>query len=133
MLVLNNLFERASAGIEVFGNANRVVKQMMQDLLSLKGIESIIQLLSILHVLSETHEYNYLASIGYTNTSKETDKDRMSEIYNYIMQNFKRNIMLEEVSEIANMSPSSFSRYFKARTNKSFSAFISELAHWFGL
>jgi AraC-like DNA-binding protein len=51
----------------------------------------------------------------------------MSDVYNYIMLNFKKNIMLEEVAEIASMSPTSFSRYFKARTNKPFSSFVSEL------
>lgn len=127
MLTIRTLFDRAKRGIEVVGNTNKTVAQMMKDLLSLKGIDSIIQLLSILNILSESTELNYLSSIGYTNTSKEVDKHRMNEVYNYIMQNFRQNIMLEEVSNIANMSPTAFSRYFKARTNKSFSAFISEL------
>jgi AraC-like DNA-binding protein len=127
MLPIRTLFDRAKRGLEVIGNTNKLVMGMMQDLLLQTGIESIIQLLSILNVLSESSELNYLSSVGYTNTSKEADKHRMNEVYNYIMQNFRRDIMLEEVSGIANMSPTSFSRYFKARTNKSFSSFISEL------
>jgi AraC-like DNA-binding protein len=100
---------------------------MLKELLELKGVESIVKLLNILNALAESTEYQYISSVGYTNTSKEVDKDRMSDVYNYIMLNFKKNIMLEEVAEIASMSATSFSRYFKARTNKSFSSFVSEL------
>jgi len=127
MLEIKQLFERASRGIQILGATSNHVTEMMQDLIHLKGLESIVQLLSILHVLSVSGEYNYISSVGYTNNTKEADKDRMSGVYNYIMLNYKKNIMLEEVAGIASMSPTAFSRYFKARTNKSFSSFISEL------
>jgi AraC-like DNA-binding protein len=127
MLGIKQIFQKAERGLEFSGTTKTRTSQMMQDLLHLKGIESIIQLLSILHVLSESSEYTYISSIGYTNTSREIDKDRMNEVYTYIMQNFRKNISLEEVAELASMSPTSFSRYFKARTNKSFSSFVSEL------
>jgi AraC-like DNA-binding protein len=127
MLEIKQLFERARRGIRILGATSHQVTQMMQELTELKGLESIVQLLSILHVLSVSGEYTYIASVGYTNNSKEADKDRMSGVYNYIMLNYRKNIMLEEVAEIASMSPTAFSRYFKSRTNKSFSSFISEL------
>jgi AraC-like DNA-binding protein len=124
---IRQLFEKGARGIEFFGQTNQEVTRMLQDLLELKGVESLVQLLHILQVLAESTQYRYISSVGYTNTSKEVDKDRMSDVYNYIMLNFKKNIMLEEVAGIASMSPTSFSRYFKARTNKSFSSFVSEL------
>lgn len=127
MLEIKQLFERAQRGIRILGATSLQVTQLMKDLMDLKGLESIVQLLSILHVLSVSNEYTYISSVGYNNNSKEADKDRMSGVYNYIMLNYKKNIMLEEVAEIASMSPTAFSRYFKARTNKSFSSFISEL------
>lgn len=124
---IRQLFEKGGRGLEFLGQTNQQVTHMLRDLVELKGVESIVQLLNILHVLAESAEYRYISSVGYTNTSKEVDKDRMSDVYNYIMLNFRKDIMLEEVAAIANMSPTSFSRYFKARTNKSFSAFVSEL------
>lgn len=124
---IRTLFEKSARGMEFLGQTNQQVTRMLKDLLGLKGVESIVQLLSILHVLAETTEYRYISSLGYTNTTREADKDRMSDVYNYIMLNFRKNILLEEVAGIASMSPTSFSRYFKARTNKSFSAFVSEL------
>jgi AraC-like DNA-binding protein len=124
---IRQLFEKGARGLTFFGQTNQEVTRMLQELLELKGVECLVLLLQILHVLAESTQYQYISSVGYTNTSKEVDKDRMSDVYNYIMLNFKKNIMLEEVAGIANMSPTSFSRYFKARTNKSFSSFVSEL------
>jgi AraC-like DNA-binding protein len=121
------LFEKGRRGLAFHGQTNQEVTWMLKELLELKGVESIVKLLNILNALAESTEYQYISSVGYTNTSKEVDKDRMSDVYNYIMLNFKKNIMLEEVAEIASMSATSFSRYFKARTNKSFSSFVSEL------
>jgi len=127
MLGIKQLFERSKRGVEFYGQTGNRIANMMKDLLFLSGVEGIIQLLSILNVLSESAEYHYISSLGYTNTSKEGDKDRMNEVYTYIMQNYRKNIPLEEVAEIANMSPTSFSRFFKVKTNKSFSSFITEL------
>lgn len=127
MLGIKQLFERSKRGVEFYGQTGKKTASMMKELLYLPGVEGIIQLLTILHVLSDSMEYHYISSLGYTNTSKEGDKDRMNEVYTYLMQNFRKNISLEEVAEIANMSPTSFSRFFKVRTNKSFTSFITEL------
>lgn len=124
---IRQLFEKGGRGLEFLGHTNRQVTAMLQELVELKGVESIVQLLRILQVLAESNEYRYISSLGYTNTSRQADKDRMSDVYNYLMLNFRKNIRQEEVAAIANMSTTSFSRYFKARTNKSFSAFVSEL------
>jgi len=124
---IKQLFEKAKRGLRFVGATVLEVTQMMRDLLELKGVEGIIQLLAILNCLADAEEYASISSIGYAMAGNEQDNDRMREVYDYIMKNFKRDIMLEEMADIANMSPTSFSRYFKTRTNKTFSAFISEL------
>ncbi|RDC61956.1 AraC family transcriptional regulator [Adhaeribacter pallidiroseus] len=127
MLGIKQLLERSNRGIEFQGQTGKKIANMMKDLLYLPGLEGIIQLLSILNVLSESTEYQYISSLGYTNNVKEGEKDRMNEVYTFIMQNYRKNILLEEVAEIASMSPTSFSRFFKVRTNKSFTSFLTEL------
>ncbi|WP_026461540.1 AraC family transcriptional regulator [Adhaeribacter aquaticus] len=127
MLEIHQLFEKAKRGLSFKGQTVPAVTQMMWDLIELKGVEGIIQLLAILHQLAEAKDFNFISSVGYINSGNEKDNDRMREVYNFIMKNFKRDIMLEEVADLANMSPTAFSRYFKSRTNKPFSAFLSEL------
>ncbi len=89
------------------------------QLLKTKDFESILQILNVLHVLAHTEEYSLLANAGYSNSLKESDTERMNKVHAYVMKNFREKITLDEVAALANMTPSSFSRYFKAITQYS--------------
>ncbi|MBP9602101.1 MAG: helix-turn-helix transcriptional regulator [Lutibacter sp.] len=52
---------------------------------------------------------------------------RMSDIFNYTMDNFQKEITLKDVSDIANMTPNAFCRYFKQRTTKTFVNFLIDI------
>lgn len=127
MASVKYLFARANQGLEIVGNTNIKIKKRMKELLKVQGVESIIQLLKILNILSHSQEVKLISNTGYINSFKESDKHRMNIVHEHVMNNFKKNIKLEEVASIANMTPSSFSRYFSARANKSFSTFLSEI------
>jgi AraC-like DNA-binding protein len=43
------------------------------------------------------------------------------------MNHFDEDLNLNNAAEVANMSPSAFSRYFKSRTRKSFTQFVIEM------
>jgi AraC-like DNA-binding protein len=127
MYKLRQLFTKARRGMEVTGGAAEKVKEMMTSLLQEADFDSVLITLNLLHILSNTSEYNLLASAGYTNSLKESDTERMNKVHAYVMKNFREKITLEEVAAIANMTPSSFSRYFKTHANKTFSDFLTEI------
>jgi len=120
-----NLFQKSLRGIEVRGETNKVIGRWMIELLELKGLASVIQLLKILNTLATSTDCHPIAHAGYVNLNRESSQ--MNLIYQHVMKNFSRRLPLEEVAEIMNMSVSSFSRYFKSRANKSFSDFLSEI------
>ncbi|AHM60845.1 AraC family transcriptional regulator [Flammeovirgaceae bacterium 311] len=124
---LKQLFLMARRGFEVTGSTAVKVKKMMKELLEQEGFARVIQLLQILNVLATTPGYHILSSLGYTNTLKEADTERMNKVHAFVMKNFRNRISLEEVATIANMAPTSFSRYFKTHANKTFSDFVSEI------
>jgi len=51
----------------------------------------------------------------------------MELIYNHVLKHYQRDIPLEEISGLINLTPPSFCRYFKLRTNKAFSSFVNEM------
>ena len=124
---INRLFQRSERGLEITGATKTLVSKMIRQLLSLKGMDSIIQLLKILDVLAKSNECHFITHhhIGTSNTEAETN--RMNKVYGYVMKNFKHKISLDEVAGIVNMTRTSFSRYFKSRVNKSFSNFLKEI------
>jgi len=124
---LHTLLKRASLGLEVVGKTNELIKMQLVNLVQKKGLERIIGLLEILLVISRSNEVKTIVQAGYTNANKESEKDRMSRVYEFVMVQFQNDIKQEEVAAMINMTSSSFSRYFKTRMNKSFSDFLSEV------
>lgn len=124
---IKQMLQKASRGLEIVGQTNLLLQQMMKDLVKCKGIESIVQLLRILETLAHSRDCFPIVQADYTNLNKESEKDRMSQVYEFVMDNFQQKIRLEEVSSLANMTVSSFSRYFTSRMNKSFSDFLTDV------
>jgi AraC-like DNA-binding protein len=121
------MLQKSIRGIEIFGRTNLQIKEMMVDLLQLKGGVSLIHLLKILQTIADSADCKLIADAAYINTNKESEKDRMGHVYEYVMQNFHGKVSLEEAAQLSNLSVSAFSRFFKSRVNKSFSDFLTEV------
>lgn len=127
MYLLRQLFIKAQRGMEITGKTTEKAERLMLDLLKAPDFESILTLLHLLNLLANTSTYTLLSSAGYTNSLKESDTARMNMVHAYVMKNFREKITLEEVAALANMTPTSFSRYFKTHANKTFSDFLTEI------
>ncbi|WP_316819979.1 AraC family transcriptional regulator [Pedobacter gandavensis] len=124
---LHDLLLDINRGIKVYGDTHKQVVLLLNQLIASKGLGRIIHLLSILNLLSESKEYICLSSLGYTNPHNQKDVQRISKIYNYIMANFTEDISLETAATLASMTTSAFCKYFKARTQKTFTHFVNEI------
>ncbi|RPE12186.1 AraC family transcriptional regulator [Chitinophaga lutea] len=124
---MRQLLTRSSQGIEFYGNTNQQATLLMQQILLQHDFGRILSLLQLLHLLSQSTECRQLASAGYTNQLKASDTERMNSVHAFVMKNFREKITLDEVAAIANMTPTSFSRYFKTHANKNFSDFLTEI------
>ena len=124
---IKSLFEKSYRGLEITGATNLNLRNMMQELPHKRGIESMLLLLQILQILAESSDCMPITHEHYTNTNKESEKDRMRKVYEFVMENFGEKIQLAEVSALANMTESAFSRYFKSRMNKTFSVFLMDV------
>lgn len=124
---IGKLLARADRGLEITGQTNRTVVKMMKELVHRKGGASIIGLLEILEVLAHSTELTPIAHVDYKSNYTANEKDKISEILEYVLKNFKEKITLQDVASLANMSESAFSRYFKNRVNKSFSDFLGDV------
>jgi len=124
---IRHLFQRSQCGIEIGGNTQKQVSQLMLELLELSGTDSIIHLLKILNTIALSKECHLITDTHSKSYNTEAETDRMNKVYEFIMNNFHRKIHLEEVASIASMTSTSFSRYFKSRVNQSFSDFLKAI------
>lgn len=122
---LDSFFAASNLGFIV-----RLAPVDLQDLIvgiiRQKGLERFISFMQILNVLSN-HSLQTLSSAIHRKTYGEEEGKRMRNIFEYTMQNFDKTISLEQVSDIANMTPNAFCRYFKQRTNKTYINFLLDI------
>lgn len=127
MVTIKKLFHKSMTGLDFYGDKKVQVINMLQELTLLSGLESVILLLKILQALAESKQYHFISHTSYDDPFKQSETDRINIVYDYVMKNFRKKILLEEIAGLVHMTPTSFSRYFTMKNNKTFSGFISEI------
>ncbi|MFD2933075.1 AraC family transcriptional regulator [Spirosoma flavum] len=128
MAPLRQLLYQARQGLEWTGHTRNRTETALHDLTTQSvGFERVISLLTLLNNLSRATDYRYLTSPGYTNTVKPAETDRMQLVHNYVLGHFPDDLSLDTIADLAGMTSPAFCRYFKARANKTFSEFVSEV------
>jgi len=127
METITSFLEESIMGFSISGNTRQVVAQKMIDMLKMPGPSRIIELLSILNILTETKEKEKLASPGFIENFKTSGSEQITKVCDFIMKNFTSDLTLNQVAEIANMSPNAFCNFFKQRTRKTFINFLNEV------
>ena len=123
---ISSLLSRSIKGFSINGKTNIIISEKLHALVEAKGFDRLLQLLDILHILSDSKDLAYICNnviIG-KNLNETT---RMNKIIDFVIKNFGREILLSEAADIANMAENSFSRYFSQRTRKSFTSFVNEV------
>ena len=87
------------------------------------GFYAVLQFWSILYELSQC-EYRQLSSTSYAKFDGGQESRRILDVQDYITLHYAEQISLGELAKLAEMSPTSFSRFFKLRTGKNVTDFI---------
>jgi AraC-like DNA-binding protein len=124
---IKTVLEKAKRGLQVTGKSKQQVAEILEQLLHSEGSQRIILLIEALSAVANCKQLVTLSSIGFKPYLVEVESDRINSIYEYSIKNFRNKIQLEEIAEVANISPNSFCRYFKSRTRKTYSQFLIEL------
>ncbi len=126
MARIRQVLESAARGLEIRGATRERIAGLMGDILGLSGMERLLRLLSILHVLADSEECVLLSHAGAAGIQVK-DSERINRIYEYVMSRFTETISIGDVADRVHMCPSAFCRYFKKRTRKTFSFFLNEI------
>lgn len=124
---VKQLFSKASRGIKFQGAAKQRIAKKIIESHQQTGVEQFISLMGILNDLADCQEYTFLSTIGYDQKVQASDMHRLNGVLDFMMKNFRNEIKLDQVANIASMSPTSFCRYFKSRTNKTVIQFLNEI------
>ena len=124
---INDMLKRSRMGIlfshEATSNLIPKIKQLTQE----RGFDSLLDFLSILYDLSISRNQTALSSPSYVDLYDTSKSRRISMVNDYLCKNLHNPIKIEEVASLVNMSPSAFSHFFKKRTQRTFSNYLSDL------
>ena len=87
----------------------------------------VMRFLNILHQLSLCKNTRTLATTSYAKMDVEDDSKRVLKVKKYISENYQDELKLEILADIANMSKSAFSRFFKLHTGRTLSDYIIDI------
>lgn len=91
------------------------------------GFYAVMQFMSILYELSKCEGSRTLASSSFAKIVVEDDSRRILKVKNFISKNYMDEIRLSTLSDMAGMSPSAFSRFFKLHTGRNLSEYIIDI------
>jgi len=100
----------------------------ISDFKYLNRLDETSRLLQMMQILNQIKEFPQ-RKIRLANKVRVNEKEgkRLNAIIQFMVNSKEQTLSLKEVSEVANLTPTSFCRFFKKHTNKSFREFYREL------
>lgn len=127
MRSLKVFIDQQQNGFSVPASKVNGISKRMLLVSSTSGAEQFIHFIDLLKELSTLPNVNALSSDSKTVKVNDAEGIRIANIYNYVMQNYKEPITLEEVAKIAYMTPQAFCRYFKKHTHNTLVSFVNQV------
>lgn len=126
MQPIKKLLERAVYGIAFSPKTKALVGKKIEKLMAYESLEQFVRFLDILKDLAQAEDYQILNTAEFQVEIIPQDYERLNGIFNFVRENFKRQISLDEAADKASMTSPSFARYFKKVTGKTFTHFVNE-------
>lgn len=120
-----NLLKTSKKGIAFEGDIKKKIGLAMLGLQYETSFQKVITLITILNDLSRSKNYEILNISNY-NINGINENERIRKAFNFIKDNYKKEVSLENVAKEVHMTVPSFCRYFKSQTNKTFIQFLIE-------
>ncbi|MEY2868993.1 MAG: hypothetical protein RIR01_1469 [Bacteroidota bacterium] len=124
---IKNLFNQAKSGITFGGKTKRKIGKKIGKMEEQSPFERLLSIIEILNELElATEDATVLNAEGFRMEMHVQDNERINLIFNYVKDNFKEPIRLDDIAEKVSMTVPSFCRYFKKITHKTFTKFVND-------
>lgn len=125
---IRRMMDEAKKGLCFSLGAIMKVYTLLDTLSSIKdGFYAVTQFMTILYELSRCKGSRTLASSSFAKIAVQDDSRRILKVKDYISKNYMDEIRLNTLAEMASMSPSAFSRFFKLHTGRNLSDYIIDI------
>jgi AraC-like DNA-binding protein len=123
-ILMRNMLEASARGISFEANEELVSKII--ELTERKGVDRILNLISILDDLSKKQS-TIIATNTFHNVVSKKSELRINKVCLFIQNNFHNKISLKEVADLIYLTESNFCKFFKKATGKTYSDYLNEI------
>jgi len=122
---IHQIFEFSKHGIAFGPQCKAAVGDRLKKLHLLSYFEQFVEILTIFQILATSNEIELLHTHPVVNPHNEKEQGRLRLIYQFLDNNYRRKIELEEVAALSNLTSPAFCRYFKRITKLTFTEFVN--------
>lgn len=125
---LGDLLSKSKRGV-VFSMATAVAcRKRFIAMADATPMQRLLWLLEILQLMCEDQYARLISSEGYTPASfPDSSTEKIDKVIAYIHQHYTEDICAETMANLAHMSTNHFHRFFKQRTEQTFTEFVNQL------
>ena len=125
---IRDLFARSTFGIKIEAHS-RGLYGLFDDIARQKGMEELITFLRLLHHISQFPASSVKILNDTQSAIKLTNKDsaRLEPVIKYVMENFRDELDSKTAARMVYLNEAAFCRYFKSRTEQTFSQFVNHV------
>lgn len=126
---IRQMLEKAQKGLSFSVDAIMRVYHILDNLATTQsGFYSVMSLFSILYELSVyVDTARVLSTSSFARINVQSDSRRVQSVQQYINVNYNKDIRLNDIASLVNMTPTAFSRFFKQRSGKTLSDYIIDI------
>jgi AraC-like DNA-binding protein len=124
---IQRLIDFSVYGVKVSDCRQADISRKLALLPDKNSFERFLGLLDILECISKDNNLNFISSLGVPLHSVQENLPKINLVFDYVRKNFSEKISLKQVAALVNMSPTAFCRYFKYKSQKTFSRFLIEV------
>jgi AraC-like DNA-binding protein/mannose-6-phosphate isomerase-like protein (cupin superfamily) len=126
---LRKLEQTALKGLHINGDTAVKLRQLIEKMPSLGGLNRLVLLLTIISTLADApkSDVRELSSRPFSMTGTDEQQEIIRRAVSYIIAHFRDSVRLPELLNLTGMSRASFSRQFQLHAGRSFSTFLNQV------
>jgi AraC-like DNA-binding protein len=122
---ISRLFEQSKHGIAFGEKTKAMLGHRIKNLHRLSFFDQLLEILSILQVLSQADDSVLLHTHPVVNPHNQREQGRLRQVYQFLDNHYQRKISITEIAQFSNLTNEAFCRYFRRMTRLTFTEFLN--------
>lgn len=124
---VKQLLSQSERGIHFPASDNQAMIEKINLLPTYKGINRIVHLLLLLDEMAKAGNRRLLGTAQFNNSLSLFTDNRLEKVLSYVTFHYTETINLDKIAAMVPMNTTSFCRYFKEKSGKTFTEYVLEL------